>query len=216
MTVSEKLIRTLKESGWLKTPSIIRAFEKIKREDFLSPDSKGLAGLDEALPIGYGQTISQPQVVAFMLELLSPQKGEKILDIGSGSGWTTALLCEIVSPKGRVIGIERIPELAEFGRKNIAKYNFIEKEIGRILCKDGYRGYKKEAPFDKILCSAAIKRTKETIEENLPCAWKEQLKTGGKIVVPIDYSIWLFEKISENHFNKKEYPGFVFVPLVKE
>ena len=95
------LIDSLVEQGWLKTPRIIKAFRKIKRIDFLPEDMKDLAELNEALPIGYGQTISQPLVVAFMLELLEPKPGDKILDIGAGSGWTTALLAEIVSQQGK-------------------------------------------------------------------------------------------------------------------
>ena len=90
------LIDNLIQEGWLKTPRIIEAFRKIKRVDFLPENIKNLAELNEALPIGYGQTISQPLVVAFMLEQLQPEIGDKILDVGSGSGWTSALLGEIV------------------------------------------------------------------------------------------------------------------------
>ena len=86
------LIDSLILRGYLKTPSVIEAFRKIKRADFLPSHLKSLSDIDEALPIGEGQTISQPAVVAFMIELLEPKKGEKILDVGSGSGWTTALL----------------------------------------------------------------------------------------------------------------------------
>jgi protein-L-isoaspartate(D-aspartate) O-methyltransferase len=200
------LIENLIEEGWLKTPRIIEAFKKINRADFLPEGMKNLAQLNEALPIGFGQTISQPLVVAFMLELLEPQPGEKILDIGSGSGWTTALLAEIVGEKGKVIAIEVIPELKEFGEKNVAKYNFIEKGIAKFICADGSKGYEKEAPFDKILVSATAKFCYP--------AWKEQLKIGGRIVTPIGTSIWLFKKISEKDFEEIEYPGFVFVPLV--
>ena len=96
------LIETLIQEGWLKTPRIIEAFKKIKRADFLPAEQRPLAELNEALSIGQGQTISQPLVVAFMLELLQPEPGDKILDIGSGSGWTTALLAHIVSQKGNL------------------------------------------------------------------------------------------------------------------
>ncbi len=201
------LIDDLIKEGWLKTPRIIEAFQKIKRIDFLPEDMKDLAELNEALPIGYGQTISQPLVVAFMLEQLQPQSGDKILDIGSGSGWTTALLAEIVKPKGRVLAIEIVPELKEFGEKNVAKYNFIEKGIAEFICADGSRGYEKEATFDKILASASA--------EKIPLAWKEQLKIGGRIVAPIDNSIWLFIKKSAGEFQETEFPGFVFVPLIE-
>jgi len=202
------LIDSLIKEGWLKTPKIIEAFQKIKRVDFLPENIKHLAELNEALPIGYGQTISQPLVVAFMLELLQPQEGEKILDIGSGSGWTTALLAEIVGEKGKVIGIEIVPELVKFGKKNVEKYNFIEKKIAEIICADGTKGYKKEVPFDKILVSASAKKCYS--------AWKEQLKVGGRIVTPIATSIWLFVKKSEENFEEKEFPGFVFVPLIEK
>ncbi len=202
------LVDNLIKEGWLKTPGIIDAFRKIKREDFLPEDKKELAELNEALPIGYQQTISQPLVVAFMLELLAPKRGEKILDIGSGSGWTTALLSYIVGKEGKVIGMEVIPELKDFGEKNVAKYNFIKKEIAQFVLASGAEGYRKEAPFDKILCSATA--------EKLPETWKEQLKIGGKIVTPINSSIWVFEKKLDSSFKSKEYPGFVFVPLVNK
>ncbi|RLC40206.1 MAG: protein-L-isoaspartate O-methyltransferase [Candidatus Nealsonbacteria bacterium] len=201
------LVDSLIEGGWLRTPRIIEAFKKIKRVDFLPEDLKNLAELNEALPIGYGQTISQPSVVAFMIELLSPEKGEKILDVGAGSGWTTALLAEIVGEKGKVIGLEIVPELVEFGKKNVSKYNFIEKGIVEFLEADGSKGYPKEAPFDKILCSASI-------QGELPQPWKEQIKIEGRIVTPIGSSIWLFAKKSKNKFQTKEYPGFWFVPLI--
>ncbi len=214
------LIDFLIKEGWLKTPRIIEAFQKIKRVDFLparigytegvagGPENmKDLAELNEALPIGLGQTISQPLVVAFMLELLEPKEGEKILDVGSGSGWTTALLAEIVGEKGKVTAIEVIPELMEFGKGNVAKYNFIKKGIAEFICVDGSKGYKKEASYDKILASASV-------QGEVPIAWKEQLKIGGRIVTPIGNSIWLFAKESVNSFKETEHPGFVFVPLI--
>jgi len=201
-------IENLIQGGWLKTPRIIEAFRKIKRVDFLPKDLEDLAELNEALPIGYGQTISQPLVVAFMIEQLQPQPGDKILDIGSGSGWTAALLAEIVGPEGKVIAIDIISELVEFGRKNIEKYNFVKKGVVQCVCADGSKGYPKEAPFDKILVSATAKE--------LSSAWKEQLKIGGRIVTPINTSIWVFLKKNEKEFTEIEYPGFVFVPLISK
>ena len=200
------LIDNLIQEGWLKTPRIIEAFQKIKRVDFLPEDIKNLAELNEALPIGYGQTISQPLVVAFMIEQLEPKEGDKILDVGSGSGWTTALLAEIVGEKGKIIAIDIVPELVEFGKNNIAKYNFIEKGRAHFFWANGSKGYSKEAPFDRILVSAAARE--------LSSAWKEQLKIGGRIVTPIGSSIWLFVKKSEKDFEEIEYPGFAFVPLI--
>ena len=209
------LIDFLIKEGWLKTPRIIEAFREIKRVDFLPNDIKDLAEMNEALPIGYGQTISQPLVVAFMLELLDPRPGDKILDIGSGSGWTTALLAEIVGEKGKVIAIEIVPELKEFGEKNVSKYNFIKKGITEFICVDGSKGYPNISTcpelaegFDKILASASARE--------LPRAWKEQLKIGGRIVTPIGSSIWLFIKKTENEFEETEFPGFAFVPLIEK
>jgi len=212
------LVDSLIKEGWLKTPRIIEAFRQIKRVDFLPDDIKDLAELNEALPIGYGQTISQPLVVAFMIELLDPQPRDKILDVGSGSGWTSALLAEIVGEKGKVIAIDIIPELVEFGKKNVSKYNFLEKGVAEFICADGSKGYQKEAPYDKILASASARE--------LPKPWKEQLKIGGRIVTPIGSSIWLFIKKTpsfakatagkESEFEEIEYPGFAFVPLISE
>ncbi len=218
------LINNLIEQGWLKTSKIINAFKKIKRIDFLPEDSKGLAELNQALPIEYGQTISQPLFVAFMLEQLQPELGHKILDIGSGSGWTTALLSEIVGNKGKVIAIELIKELKDFGEKNTAKYNFVKKGIAEFFCADGSKGYEKEAPFDRILASASALK--------IPLAWKKQLKIEGRIVTPIKNSIWVFVKNSKDRgdepsvhlhstsrdfvFEEIEHPGFAFVPLITD
>jgi len=202
------LIDSLIENGWLKTDTIIEAFKKIKREDFLPEDLKGSAELNTALPIGFGQTISQPLTVAFMLELLQPKFGEKILDIGSGSGFTTALLAEIVGKNGKIISLEIIPELQRMGKKNVSKYNFVEKEIVKSFLADASKGYENEAPYDKILASAS--------GESLPISWKKQLKIGGRIVCPIGNSIWLFVKKSEIDLESEEYPGFAFVPLIEK
>ena len=210
------LIDSLIKGGWLKTEKYIKAFEKIKRADFLPEDSKDLAELNEALPIGFSQTISQPLVVAFMIELLKPEEGEKILDIGSGSGWTAAILAEIVGDKGKIIAIEIIPELKEFGEKNVLKYNFLKKGRAEFICADGSKGYPQYASrpelaegFDKILVSAST-------QNEIPKIWREQLKIGGRIVTPIGNSIWLIIKKSEQEFEEIEYPGFVFVPLIEK
>src|SRR3990172_3252875 len=149
------LIRDLIYQGYLKTDRIVEAFSKIKRVDFVPRDMESAAGANIPLPIGQGQTISQPLTVAFMLELLAPLPGEKILDVGSGSGWTTALLAHIVGKKGKVVGVERIKGLRDFGTNNVSKYNFIEKGRARIIRADGTKGYVNEAPYNRILVSAA-------------------------------------------------------------
>ncbi|MFH1841544.1 MAG: protein-L-isoaspartate O-methyltransferase [Candidatus Nealsonbacteria bacterium] len=202
------LIDGLIRNGYLKTSKIIEAFQRIKRKNFLPDEMKNLAELNEALPIDYGQTISQPLVVAFMLEKLQPEEGNKILDIGSGSGWTSALLAEVVGKEGKIISLEIIPELKEFGEKNVDKYNFIKEGRVQFFLADGLEGCREKAPFDRILCSAAV-------QGKMPKAWEEQLKVGGRIATPIGSSIWVFVKKSKEDLKKTEYPGFSFVPLVE-
>ena len=193
----------------MKTPSIIGAFEKVDRKDFVPEELKDKAYLNTPLPIGYGQTISQPLTVAFMLELLQPQAGDKVLEVGSGSGWQTALLAHIVSGsdgQGKVIAVELIPELMSFGRKNVAKYGFIKKDIVEGHSFNATKGMPEAAPFARIISAAS--------GQDLPEAWKEQLKIGGRIVAPIKNSIHLFVKKEENKFEENIYPGFAFVPLI--
>lgn len=228
MQSKKNLIQSLVDEGYLKTPEIISAFEQIDRADFVLDKHKENAYENHPLPIGHRQTISQPLTVAFMLELLcggSPDAqggrgpdscvGKKILDVGSGSGWTTALLAHIVSNaerqatrdkgQGKVYGIERMPEICKFGQKNLAKY--FDDSRAKIICGDGTLGLPEEAPFDKILAGA-------TASKEIPEAWRKQLKVGGKIVAPARESIWLFTKKSETQWEEKEFPGFMFVPLI--
>lgn len=198
----EFLINDLISQGYLKTPRIIQAFHKINRADFVLPEFKKSAQVNIPLPIGYGQTISQPLTVAFMLELLQVKPANKILDIGSGSGWTTALLAEIAGKRGKVFSIELVPELCKFGEKNISKYF----KTPTVICTDGSRGYPQEAPYDKILVSASAQK--------LPQELKNQLRINGRLVIPIKNSVWLIERTSKNKFREEEYFGFTFVPLI--
>ena len=204
MNTREELINRLEEdTKVLKSEKLKEAFESIDRADFILEDYKVEAYEDYPLPIGSGQTISQPTTVAFMLELLDPQKGEKILDVGSGSGWTTTLLSKMVGEKGNVLGVEIVPELVSFGKENIAKYNFKNSEI--IQASD-VLGVPEKSPFDKILVSA--------VGEEIPSKLVDQLKEGGILVAPVKDSVCVIEKKENNGIIVKEYPGFVFVPLI--
>jgi protein-L-isoaspartate(D-aspartate) O-methyltransferase len=194
------------KQGVLKTPRIIEAFEKIDRADFVPQELKEKAYINEPLSIGERQTISQPYTVAFMIELLQPKSGDKIFEIGFGSGWQTALLAEIIGESGKVFAVERIRGLFEFGTKNISAYNFIKKGIIRTILGDATMGLKKYAPFDSIVAGASA--------QEIPEEWLKELKIGGRLVMPVRNSVWLYIKKSEKEFEKQEFPGFVFVPLV--
>ena len=224
----ENLIWELVTGGHLKTKRFIEAFRAVDRKDFVPHELAHLAYENQPLPIGFGQTISQPLAVAFLLEALEPQAGEKILDIGAGSGWQTALLAHIVSEPQinadgtqtnadisnqrssarRVIAIERIPELAEMARKNVGKYGFIDAGVAEIILGDGTRGFEKEAPFDRIIAAASGK--------DIPQAWKDQVRIGGRIAAPVGEYIVVLDKMGEDEFREKKHFGFVFVPLVEE
>ncbi|MEX2514880.1 MAG: protein-L-isoaspartate O-methyltransferase [Candidatus Paceibacterota bacterium] len=190
------------ETGVLETPRIERAFREIDRRDFVRDMYDVEAYEDYPIPIGQEQTISQPTTVVYMLELLSPQEGDTILDVGCGSGWTTALLGEIVGRHGRVVGMEIIEELAEFGQKNLARYELPQAEIrhGNPL-----KEKQPEAPFSRILVSAGT--------NHVPKALTDQLAVGGVMVIPIDESLVQVKKKSDDELLQKEVPGFVFVPL---
>ncbi|TSC93939.1 MAG: protein-L-isoaspartate(D-aspartate) O-methyltransferase [Candidatus Berkelbacteria bacterium Licking1014_85] len=201
----DKFILYLTNIGVLKTPKIIDAFRKVDRKDFVREIDRQNCYQDIPLSIGFGQTISQPYTVAFMLELLQPKKGDIILDIGSGSGWTSALLAEIVGKSGQVYGVERISQLIQISRKNIQKYQFGNLKIYQARHEIGL---KPQGPFDKILVSASA--------DEIPSELIYQLKPRGRIVIPVKNSIWKIEKKTKGKIFKFEFPGFVFVPLISE
>jgi protein-L-isoaspartate(D-aspartate) O-methyltransferase len=206
MMTNRDLIRELRTHGVLDNPAVAVAFEAVARADFVLPKYREQAYGNHPLPIGLGQTISQPYTVAFMLDLLDVKKGERILEIGAGSGWQTALLCCLAGPDGRVVSIERIPELRRQAESNLAKYPRYQR-TSTLVQGDGSRGFSAAAPFDKIIAAAA--------GQAIPKAWKEQLKVSGRIVAPVLDSVLAVEKISEDEYQVTEYPGFAFVPLVE-
>jgi len=199
---NHNLIKHLILIGVLKTPRIINAFQSVDRANFVCQKDVPDAYNDYPLPIGYGQTISQPYTVAFMLELLQVEGGDKVLDVGAGSGWTTALLSCLVGEKGYVYGTELVPELLDFGRENLKANMIVNAQIiqaGRIL------GYPKEAPYDKILVSAA--------GHNLPNVLIKQMEISGRMVIPVLNAIIKADKTADGQIETSKYDGFVFVKL---
>ena len=199
----EALINNIIARGYLKTPGIIKAFRRVDRQDFVPEENTPESYDDYPLPIGHGQTISQPSTVAFMLELLQPEEADKILDIGAGSGWTTAILAEIAGEEGFVYGTELVAELVEFGRENLSKNKVVNAEVWQADIQQ--LGLPNKAPFDRILVSAAA--------EDLPPELIDQLKIGGRMVLPILDSIWKIDKISKDDIKQERHYGFAFVPL---
>lgn len=205
MQSNEALIESMIAHGVLRTPEIIDAFRSVDRRLFIPEDFRDFIYSDRPLPIGNEQTISQPSTVAFMLELLEPKRGEKILDIGSGSGWTTSLLCHIVGKEGSVLGLERVDTLVSLGRKHLAQFGFGEQ--CRIEKAENVLGKPGEV-FDKILVSASAER--------FPKQLLSQLKPGGILVIPVKNDIIKVQKRDEKSYLKEVYHGFRFVPLIHE
>lgn len=203
----EELIEALIVEGYLRTPRIITAFRAIHREDFLPDELKAEAAINAPLPIGHEQTISQPLTVAFMLELLMPEPGQNVLDVGAGSGWQTALLAHVVGSTGRVTAIERIPELRAFGEENVKRYGFSNVTF---VTGDGSKGYPDRAPFDRIIVAAAAER--------IPDALPDQLAVSGRLVIPVGegmQDIVVLERVSDDGYREERHPGFQFVPLIE-
>ncbi len=199
----QQLIFSLKQKGFSK--NILNAFSKVPRENFIPFQIRNYAYEDTALPIGNGQTISQPYTIAEMLGMLELKKGQKVLEIGSGCGYVLALLSEIVGEKGKVYGIEIIKELIENSKQNLQTYKNIE-----IYNKNGAEGLKEESPYDRIIISAAIKE--------IPKQLTRQLKNKGILVAPVEnqesQTLTSFQKLNDKLEIRKQLPGFVFVKFI--
>ena len=203
----EQLISYMKGRGLLKSPRLEQALRLIDRQDFIDATHIDQAYHDHPLSIGFGQTISQPSTVVFMLEQLDIEIGDKVLDVVSGSGWQTALLAYLVGDSGKVIGMEILPELIRRSKEVLQQYNF---DHVQIIHGDGYDGFSLSAPYDKIIVAAA--------SHEIPTSLMHQLKIGGRMIIPVgqgNQSLVLLEKISNDRFQKRTFPGFIFVPLVK-
>lgn len=177
-----------------------QAFAKAPRRAFLPPDQRRHASLDRALPIGYGQTNSQPTTVRNMLVALDVRPGQRVLDVGSGSAWTSALLAHLVGPTGEVVGVERVPELVARGQANLAAAGV---PWARIVAADPHRlGAPAYQPYDRILVSAMATHVPEGL-----CG---QLTPDGILVVPAEGELWQVRADG----GSRSLGHYVFVPLL--
>ena len=178
------------------------AFAAAPRAGFLPAGQRRFARLDRPLPIGRGQTNSQPATVRAMLRLLDVRPGHRVLDVGSGSGWTTALLSFLVGPTGEVVGVEIVPELVVLGRRNLARAGVAARVE---QAREGVLGLPEQAPYDRVLVSAEATR--------LPTALVEQLVVGGVLVVPV--AGWMHEvRRRDGDPDDVRRGPYSFVPLV--
>lgn len=201
----KRLIDHWQSSGMIKDKKVIEAFKAIPREKFIPEEYISQAYGDYPLSIGKGQTISQPTTVMLMTEALELKKGDKVLEVGAGSGYQAAIISKIVGEKGKVITTEIVSELAELARNDIKKLKI--KNI-KIVHYDGGQGYKKESPYDKIIITAAC--------PEIPSKLINQLKENGIIIAPVGdlFSQQMIKGIKKKGYLETKSLGyFMFVPL---
>lgn len=199
-----QMVRAQLEERGIDDPRVLQAMTDVPRHHFVPPAFASAAYQDTPLPIGAGQTISQPYVVALMTEAAHVQPGERVLDIGTGSGYQAAVLAEIAED---VYTIEIVPELARDARAALDRvgYRHVHSRVG-----DGYRGWPEQAPFDAILVAAA--------PDHVPPALLEQLAPGGRLVLPVENSegdqiLELHEKHPDGTLTRRALTLVRFVPM---
>lgn len=203
----ERMVKRQIAGRGVRSALVLDAMRKVPRERFL-PRGQGVFAYDDSpLPIGDGQTISQPYIVAYMAECLALEGGEKVLEIGTGSGYAAAVLAEIAA---EVYTIERIEGLATMARTVLDELGYTNVHV---QCGDGTLGWPEEAPYDGIVVSAG--------SPDVPDTLKHQLKTGGRLIIPIGRSKAYQElirvtRIAENDFQTEDLLSVRFVPLVGE
>ncbi len=202
------LVKKLIAEGILRSREVINAFLKVPREEFVPEDLRPFAYEDRPLPIGYGQTISAPHMVALMTEELRPCRGCRILEVGTGSGYQAAILAEIVEPEGHVWSVERIKELVEFARRNLRRVGY--DRYVTVVHGDGSLGLPQHAPYDRIIVTAAA--------PSIPKPLIKQLAEGGRMVIPVGNSfcqvLKVVEKLREGEVRVSNSVSCIFVPLI--
>jgi len=197
------LLDGLIRDGYLSTPSVIRAMESIPREIFVPPDKRGFSYVDKPLEIGQGQTISAPHMVALMAEALDVHIGHKILEIGTGSGYHSAVISRIIGD-GHIYTIERHKTLVDQAKKNLAKAGIHNVTVFQ---GDGSMGLPQHSPYHRIYVTCA--------SPNIPTPLIDQLADHGKLLVPVGRLYCRLMLLEKNHdLRQHDLGGCVFVPLI--
>ena len=201
------MIKNQLQSRGIRDDAVLKVMRSVERHNFVPENYRDRAYSDGPLPIGHGQTISQPYIVAFMTEQLQVSSQHKVLEIGTGSGYQAAILGELAK---HVFTIEIIPELAE-GAKNIL--NHLSYKNITVRAGDGYKGWPEEAPFERIMVTAAPAEIPQTLVD--------QLAPGGRMILPVGAQflvqyLWVIEKDDQGTVTKEKILPVRFVPMVKE
>lgn len=202
MVSKEEMIKEQLEGRDITDDDVLDAMRQVDRAIFVPEDMKHMAYEDKPLPIGKGQTISQPYIVAYMAQALELEKDDKVLEIGTGCGYNAAVMAQMVD---EVYSIEIVEWLGEQAKKNLMEAGI---ENVRSKVDDGYKGWPEHAPFDKVILTAAA--------PDIPQPLKDQMAIGGKLLAPVgrDHQILIMlEKLAEDNFKKKKFLPVRFVPM---
>jgi len=203
----DAMVREQIQARGITNAVVLAAMRKVPREEFVPASRRGMAFQDGALPIECGQTISQPYIVALMSELLEVKRGDKVLEVGTGSGYQAAVLAEMGV---EVYSVEIVEWLATNAAGRLKRLGYGNVKVKR---GDGYLGWKEHAPFDGIIVTCAV--------EPVPPALVEQLKTGGRLVVPLGEAaetqmLVVLKKDAKSKVSRRDVTPVLFVPLVRE
>lgn len=204
----QALVESLVEEGVIRSKIVKEAMLKVPREEFVPIHLRHYAYEDTPLPIGYGQTISAPHMVALMCEEAQLAPGMRVLEIGTGSGYHAAVIAEIVGPKGAVYSIERLAELSSFARRNLARTGYLDRVT--LIIGDGSMGYPPAAPYDRIIVTAAA--------PEVPPPLIDQLARNGIMVIPVgdrfNQILYVVRKKSDGSIEYRTVTPCLFVPLI--
>jgi protein-L-isoaspartate(D-aspartate) O-methyltransferase len=202
----ERMVRTQIQERDVRNPEVLRVMRLVPRHLFIPESARAQAYEDHPVPVGYGQTISQPYIVGLMTELLEPRRDLKVLEIGTGSGYQAAVLSGLVK---QLFSIEIVPELARSASALLQQLGYRNVTV---RWGDGYKGWPEQAPFDRIIVTAA--------PPELPKALLDQLKPGGKLVAPVGSTVFgqdliVVDKTPDGKLRRRSVIPVMFVPMVK-